>query len=71
MAEIDTGDDRYYARCSDTFTDVGPGEFVLYEDASGLLSVALNRGNAAELTAAEVGDGIAIDLAPALSGDST
>jgi S-adenosyl-L-methionine hydrolase (adenosine-forming) len=71
MAEVDTGDDRYYARCSDTFTDVGPGEFVLYEDASGLLSVALNRGNAAELTAAEVGDEIAIDLAPALSGDST
>jgi S-adenosylmethionine hydrolase len=71
MAEVDTGDDRYYARCSDTFTDVGPGEFVLYEDASGLLSVALNRGNAAELTAAEVGDEIAIDLAPALPGDST
>jgi hypothetical protein len=71
MAEIDTGDDRYYARCSDTFTDVGPGEFVLYEDASGLLSLALNRGNAAELTAAEVGDRISIDLAPALSGDST
>jgi len=42
-----------------------------HEDASGLLSVALNRGNAAELTAAEVGDEIAIDLAPALSGDST
>ncbi len=71
MAEIGTGDDRYYARCSDTFTDVGPGEFVLYEDSSGLLSFALNRGNAAELTAAEVGDEIAIDLAPALSGDST
>jgi S-adenosylmethionine hydrolase len=71
MAEVDTGDDRYYARCSDTFTDVGPGEFVLYEDASGLLSLALNRGNAAELTATEVGDEIAIDLAPALPGDST
>jgi S-adenosylmethionine hydrolase len=71
MAEIDTGDDRYYARCSDTFTDVGPGEFVLYEDSAGLLSFALNRGNAAELTAIEVGDEIAIDLAPALSGDST
>jgi S-adenosyl-L-methionine hydrolase (adenosine-forming) len=71
MAEIDTGDDRYYARCSDTFTDVGPGEFVLYEDSSGLLSFALNRGNAAELTATEVGDEIAIDLAPAPPGDST
>jgi S-adenosylmethionine hydrolase len=71
MAEIDTGDDRYYARCADTFTDVGPGEFVLYEDSAGLLSFALNRGNAAELTAIEVGDEIAIDLAPPLSGDST
>jgi S-adenosyl-L-methionine hydrolase (adenosine-forming) len=71
MAEIDTGDDRYYARCSDTFTDVGPGEFVLYEDSSGLLSFALNRGNAAELTATEVGDEIAIDLAPAPPGNST
>ena len=63
------GDDRYYARCSDTFTDVGPGEFVLYEDSSGLLSFALNRGNAAELTATEVGVEIAIDLAPRLSGE--
>ena len=71
MAEIDTGDDRYYARCSDTFTDVGPGEFVLYEDSSGLLSLALNRGNAAELTATEVGVEIAIDLAPRLYGELT
>ncbi len=67
MAEIDTGDDRYYARCSVTFADVGAGEFVLYEDSAGLLSFALNRGSAAELTATEVGDEIAIDLAPQLS----
>src|SRR6185437_15868150 len=71
MAEINTGDDRYYARCSDTFTDVGPGEFVLYEDSSGLLSFALNRGNAAELTATEVGVEIAIDLAPRRYGELT
>ena len=44
---------------------------MLYEDSSGLLSFALNRGNAAELTAAEVGSEIAIDLAPVLSGEST
>ena len=71
MAEIDTGDDRYYARCADTFADVGAGEFVLYEDSVGLLSFALNQGNAAELTATEVGDEIAVDLAPNLSGEST
>jgi S-adenosyl-L-methionine hydrolase (adenosine-forming) len=71
MAEIDTGDDRYYARCSVTFADVGAGEFVLYEDSSGLLSFALNQGNAAELTATEVGAEIAIDLAPPVSRELT
>jgi S-adenosylmethionine hydrolase len=71
MAEIDTGDDRYYARCADTFADVGAGEFVLYEDSVGLLSFALNQGNAAELTATEVGAEIAVDLAPSLSREST
>lgn len=70
-AEIDTGDDRYYARCAVTFADVGPGEFVLYEDSAGLLSFALNQGNAAELTATEVGDEIAVDLAPPVSRELT
>ncbi len=70
-AEIDTGDDRYYAECADTFADVGAGEFVLYEDSVGLLSFALNQGNAAELTATEVGDEIAVDLAPSVSREST
>jgi S-adenosyl-L-methionine hydrolase (adenosine-forming) len=71
MAEIDTGDDRYYARCAVTFGDVGAGEFVLYEDSVGLLSFALNQGNAAELTATEVGNEIAVDLAPSVSREST
>jgi S-adenosylmethionine hydrolase len=71
VAEIDTGDDRYYARCADTFADVGAGEFVLYEDSVGLLSFALNQGNAAELTATEVGDEIAVELAPSVSREST
>jgi len=71
MAEIDTGDDRYYARCSVTFADVGAVEFVLYEDSSGLLSFALNQGNASELTATEVGADIAVDLAPPVSRELT
>jgi hypothetical protein len=37
----------------------------------GLLSFALNQGNAAELTATEVGDEIAVDLAPSASREST
>lgn len=71
MAEIDTGDDRYFARCSVTFADVGAGEFVLYEDSAGLISFALNQGNAAELTATDVGDEIAVDLAPPVARELT
>ncbi|HEY2789331.1 MAG TPA: SAM-dependent chlorinase/fluorinase, partial [Gaiellales bacterium] len=71
MAEIDTGDDRYYAECADTFADVAAGEFVLYEDSVGLLSFALNQGNAAEVTATEVGNQIAVDLAPGVSRELT
>jgi S-adenosylmethionine hydrolase len=66
MAELATDDDRYYVRCAETFADVGSGAFVLYEDASGLLAVAINRGNAAELTALGVGDRVHIEFAPAI-----
>ena len=59
-----TGDDRYYARCAETFADVDAGEIVLYKDSAGLLSVAINRGNAAELTAVSVGDRMGVELAP-------
>jgi S-adenosyl-L-methionine hydrolase (adenosine-forming) len=36
------------ARFARTFADVGPGELLLYEDASRSLAIAVNRGNAAE-----------------------
>jgi S-adenosyl-L-methionine hydrolase (adenosine-forming) len=64
IAEIGTDDDRYYVLCAETFADVGAGEFVMFEDSSGLLAIAINRGNAAELTAAEVGDRLSIEFAP-------
>lgn len=44
------------ARTSRTFADVAPGELLVYEDASGLLAVAVNTGNAAGLLAAGPGD---------------
>ena len=68
LAEVVTPDDRYYVRCAETFTDVDPGELVLYADSSGLLSVAVNRGSAAELTAAEAGDEIGVEFAPSRHG---
>ena len=69
LAEVVTPDDRYYVRCAETFTDVDPGELVLYADSSGLLSVAVNRGSAAELTAAEAGDKIGVEFRPAGTGE--
>jgi S-adenosyl-L-methionine hydrolase (adenosine-forming) len=64
IAEVGTPDDRYYVLCAETFADVAAGEFVMFEDSSGLLAIAINRGNAAELTATEVGDLLAIEFAP-------
>ena len=68
LAELITADDRYYLHCAETFADVDAGEFVIYEDASGLLSVAVNRGSAAELTATEAGDEVRVDFAPVGGG---
>jgi S-adenosylmethionine hydrolase len=63
-AELVTADDRYYVHCAETFADVDPGEFVLYEAASGVLAVAVNRGSAAQLTGTEVGGMLSVDFEP-------
>ena len=68
LAEVVTPDDRYYVRCAETFADVDAGELVLYKDSSGLLSVAVNRGSAAELTATEAGDEIGVEFSPSRHG---
>jgi S-adenosyl-L-methionine hydrolase (adenosine-forming) len=69
LVEVQTEDDRYFARCAATFADVDPGEFMVFEDASGLLSVAINRGRAAELTSAEVGQELRVQFDPSASLD--
>lgn len=45
--EIRSGDERYLATFAQTFADVKPGEVIVYEDAYRLLSIAINRGDAA------------------------
>lgn len=64
MAEVSTDDDRYFARCAATFADVDQGKLVLYEDSSGLLSLAINRGDAAELTAVTPGSRLVVNFDP-------
>ncbi len=68
MVELSHRDDHYYAACALTFADVERGELVLYEDSERWLSVAINRGNAAELVDADPLDTLAIDFAPRLQG---
>lgn len=65
LAEVWTEDDRYYVRCAETFADVDPGELVMYEDSSGLLAIAINSGNAAELTVADIADELQVQFSPA------
>jgi S-adenosyl-L-methionine hydrolase (adenosine-forming) len=67
VVEVHAGDDRYYARCAETFADVAVGDIVLYEDSTGALAVGINQGDAARLMTATPGARIAIDLDPGVA----
>jgi S-adenosyl-L-methionine hydrolase (adenosine-forming) len=45
--EIEAGGERYLATYAHTFADVKRGEILVYEDAYRMLSIAINRGDAA------------------------
>jgi len=45
--EIEAGGERYLANYAVTFTDVKPGELIVYQDAYRTLAIAINRGDAA------------------------
>jgi S-adenosylmethionine hydrolase len=62
--ELARGDDRYYAVCAFTFGDVASGELVVFEDSEQRLSIAINRGRAAELIDAEPGNEVWLQFAP-------
>lgn len=44
-----------------TFSDVGPGALLLYEDASGALALAVNGGDAAALLGVRTGDEVRLE----------
>ncbi len=48
--------DRYFALLAGTFADAPAGELILYEDAYGLMSLAISQGDAARLTGVRPGD---------------
>jgi S-adenosyl-L-methionine hydrolase (adenosine-forming) len=45
--EVSAGGRSEHAVFTNTFADVPPGEVLLYEDASRMLALAVNRGDAA------------------------
>ena len=59
VVELGSGG-SFAARYVRTFADAGPGELVVYEDASRSLAVAVRQGNAAERLEILVGDELRI-----------
>jgi S-adenosyl-L-methionine hydrolase (adenosine-forming) len=47
--EIELAHERYFALVALTFSEARPGDIVLYEDAYGNASIAINQGSAAEM----------------------
>ena len=54
---------RSAIRC-DSFGEVGEGSFLFYEDSSGRMAIAINRGNAAEGLEVRSGDELELEPAP-------
>jgi S-adenosylmethionine hydrolase len=60
--ELEVAGQRYYAVAARTFSDARPGDLILYEDSYGNIAVAMNRGNAGEMLAAEADQELRINL---------
>jgi hypothetical protein len=63
QVELDLAGERYYAVAARTFADARPGDIILYEDSYRNMSLAINRGNAAQLLHAFPGQGVRIRVA--------
>jgi S-adenosyl-L-methionine hydrolase (adenosine-forming) len=58
--ELEVGWDRVYAVAARTFADARPGDVVVYEDAYRNVALAINRGSAAQMLRAAVGQEIGL-----------
>jgi S-adenosylmethionine hydrolase len=58
--ELELHRERYYAVAARTFADARPGDIILYEDAYRNISVAINRGSAADMFVVTQGQEIRI-----------
>jgi S-adenosyl-L-methionine hydrolase (adenosine-forming) len=60
--ELELAGERYYATAARTYADARPGEIVLYEDSYRNIAIAINRGSAAEMFAAQPGQHVFLHL---------
>jgi S-adenosylmethionine hydrolase len=63
QVELELGGERYYAVAARTFADAKAGDIILYEDSYRNMSLAINRGNAAQLLHAQPGLAVRIRIA--------
>ena len=63
QVELELAGERVYAVAARTFADARPGDIILYEDSYRNMSLAINRGNAAQLLHAAPGQGVRIRIA--------
>jgi S-adenosyl-L-methionine hydrolase (adenosine-forming) len=61
--ELELAGERYYAVAARTFADARAGDIILYEDSYRNMSLAINRGNAAQLLHATAGQAVRIRIA--------
>jgi len=61
FAGIFIGQNRINA-ISTTYSDVAPGELVALIDSAGNLEIAVNRGNAAQITGCRIGDPVNVSM---------
>ena len=55
QVEVEVGWERVYAVAAKTFADARPGDVIVYEDAYRNIALAINRGSAAQMLRAGVG----------------
>jgi S-adenosylmethionine hydrolase len=60
--ELELAGERYYATAARTYADARPGEIVLYEDSYRNVAIAINRGSAADMFAAQPGQHVLLHL---------
>ncbi|HEX7310706.1 MAG TPA: SAM-dependent chlorinase/fluorinase [Gaiellaceae bacterium] len=60
--ELELAGERYYATAARTYADARPGEIVLYEDSYRNIAIAINRGSAADMFAAQPGQHVLLHL---------